>query len=424
MGDNLSDIVLLEPSESSIPKLPRFFQRLLGNRNFSLLFFGQIVSQMGDSMYQIGLLWLVLELTGSKSAMGLVAMTSYLPMLIFGLFAGILVDMFDRRRLMLIADMARTLVVLILPLTYFAGTINIAVILGISFSLASFATVFNPARDSLIPGIVRKENLLKANSLIQASNYSAILLGPALGGAIIGFVGVAHLFTFDALTFLFSFLAIFFIHSSPGRTGRIAMQTFRGHFLEIVRHIHYHKRLRFLLGLTAVNNFFIMGPAIVGTPIFVKEILHQGALSYALVESSLGLGMVIGAVLVNFSVRYLGKGKTLLLGMIFDGLTYALAYWCRSPELFMILIAFHAVGIPHIVVTRTALVQEWVDAKKMGRVFSLVNMSVIGMTALTTGVTGWLAETVSIDLIFGLFGTAGMFCGFVGLMKASLRRSN
>ena len=87
----------------------------------------------------------------------------------------------------------------------------------------------------------------------------------------------------------------------------------------------------------------------------------------------------------------------------------------------MLLIAFHAIGIPLIIVARTSLIQEWTDDLKRGRVFSLVNMAVIGMTALATGFTGLLADYISIEIIFGLFGIAGMLCGIIGWLYRELR---
>jgi len=164
-----------------------------------------------------------------------------------------------------------------------------------------------------------------------------------------------------------------------------------------------------------------MGPAIVGIPIFVKEVLHKGASSYALVESSYGLGMLIGALLINYLNKFISTGKILLIGMIFDGFTYAIIYFTRSLELMILLISFHAIGIPFIVVARTSLIQKWVTSEKLGRAFSLVNIAVVGMTALTTGVTGILSEYISIQEIFAIFGVAGMFCGISGFFYKQLR---
>ena len=391
------------------------------NKSINSLFAGQLISQMGDSMFLIGLMWLVLELTGSKAIMGTVAMVSYLPMLFFGLFAGVLVDTFNRKKIMLAADLMRALIVLIIPVTFFLHIISIPIIIFTAFFLSTLSSVFNPARDSVIPFLVERKNLLKANSLIQVSNYIAILLGPALAAALISVIGVVNLFTIDSVTFLFSFSVILIISYSPSPILNKEKMNVVIHLKEIISYINTEKKVRYLLILTAVNNFFIMGPAIVGIPIFVKDVLHKGASSYALVESSYGLGMLLGVVLIHFLIRYINIGKILLIGMIFDGITFAVIYFTQSLEIMILLISFHAIGIPFIVVARTSLIQKWVESEKLGRAFSLVNIAVVGMTALTTGVTGLLAEYISIQEIFAIFGTAGMLCGIAGFYYKQLR---
>ncbi len=402
-------------------QLKKIIPKIFTNRNITAIFLGQLVSQMGDSMFLIGLMWLVLELTGSKATMGTIAMVSYLPMLFFGLFAGVVVDTYNRKKIMLIADFLRALLVLLIPITYLMHVISIPIIITTAFLLSTLTSAFNPARDSIVPTLVGGKNLLRTNSLIQVSNYIAVLLGPASAAALISVVGLVHLFTIDSATFILSFFSILIISYSPAIEVNTNKPKVVIQLKEILSYINEDKRVRYLLILTAINNFFIMGPAIVGIPIFVKEVLHKGASSYALVESSYGLGMLIGALLINYLNKFISTGKILLIGMIFDGFTYAIIYFTRSLELMILLISFHAIGIPFIVVARTSLIQKWVTSEKLGRAFSLVNIAVVGMTALTTGVTGILSEYISIQEIFAIFGVAGMFCGISGFFYKQLR---
>jgi MFS family permease len=393
------------------------------DRGLNCLFAGQLVSQMGDSMYMIGLMWLVLDLTGSKAAMGTVATLSYLPVLVFGLFGGIVADLYNRRRIMLAADALRALVVLVLPIAMLYGTINLWTIYAVTFALAMGIAFFNPARDAIIPELVPQDRLVRGNSMIQSSHYAAMLLGPALAAALLSVVSLRSLFAIDAATFAVSFIAIFMIRYRPVANHEHARLTATRHFGEVVCVVMKDNRLRFLLVLTSVNNFFIMGPAIVGTPVFIKELLRGDAKDYALVESALGLGMVVGVVLINYTNRLIGKGKLLLLGMIFDGLTHALLYFCGSMEGMVALIALHAIGIPFIVVSRTALVQEWVPSGMRGRIFGLVGMAVVGTTSISTGVVGILAESVPVNTIFCIFGICAALCGAAGWCYLQLRDS-
>jgi len=198
----------------------KLIRKIFSNLNVATLFAGQLISQIGDSMYNIALIWLALDLTGSKSATGTVAMISYLPMLVFALLAGALVDMFDRKRVMLISALLRAGAVLIIPLAFFVDHLSLAVIMGVSFLVASLSTVFNPARDSLLPNLTEGTNLIRANSIIQVSSHGAFLLGPMLAAILISVGGVVHLFTFDSLTFIVSLVAILLIRTQADPARR------------------------------------------------------------------------------------------------------------------------------------------------------------------------------------------------------------
>ena len=128
-------------------------------------------------------------------------------------------------------------------------------------------------------------------------------------------------------------------------------------------------------------------------------------------------------IMEKYLGKKLNKGKILLIGIMYDGITMSLVYFTGNLMFLMILIVFHAIGIPMVIVSRTALIQEWIDDSKLGRVFSLVNVSVIGMTALSAGATGWLADIMPVGQIFGIVGLAAMLCGLVGWFYPGLKES-
>ena len=195
---------------------PSWFKRIFINRNVFNLFSGQTISQSGDSIFEIALLWMLLELTGSNAATGLIAMSGYLPSLLFGLFSGALVDRFDKRRIMLLADVARAILVACIPILYYVGGLN-GLVLGLfTFAIASFNTLFNPARDTIVGKIVPPEKQLQANSLIHTSWQYALFIGPAIAGFLLLFVDEVQLFLMDALTFLLSFYFIYQLNEHRG----------------------------------------------------------------------------------------------------------------------------------------------------------------------------------------------------------------
>ena len=142
----------------------------------------------------------------SKSLPSWVAMGAYLPAMLFGLVAGVLVDRYNRKWIMIFSDILRSLLVVIIPLALIFDFITPMLIGTITFLLATFSTFFYPARDSLIPHIVSPEELPAANSAISISGQMSHLLGPLFAGLGISVFGITHLFTADAISFLFSIM--------------------------------------------------------------------------------------------------------------------------------------------------------------------------------------------------------------------------
>jgi len=175
-----------------------------------------------------------------------------------------------------------------------------------------------------------------------------------------------------------------------------------------------------ILILTIVNNIFIMGPAIVGIPILIKHYLHGTASDFAFVEAGMALGMLIGSFLMyKFSKRF-NSGFLLLIGMLWDGLTYAMFFWVQSVTVALIIIIFHGMGIPVITISRTVILQKYTPNSYHGRLFSMVHLAVSGMTAVSTALVGIFAEVIPISAVFLVFGIGGMMTGFVGIFNKSI----
>jgi DHA3 family macrolide efflux protein-like MFS transporter len=393
-------------------------RKIFQNRNLTFLWLGQMFSQSGDSIYQIGLLWLVLELSGSESITGLVAMSSYLPAVLFALFAGVAADRLDRRRIMLSADASRTLLILLVPAAYILGFLSPLFLAINAFAIAITATFFNPARDSLVPQIVPQSGLLRANSLIQTSWQFSLLLGPAIAGFLLHVAGKIHLFTFDSIAYFASFFCVLLIRP-PQRKLRPSKRDLG--VREILEGLEYAVKQPVILPLlliTIADNIFIMGPAIVGTPVFVKQELGLGAEAYALIQACYAVGMLLGtAGLFTIGTRF-KKGQLLLTGMVLDGLTFIPLFFVNNIVAMAIIIVIHSIAIPLLTISRTSLIQDIVPTQMTGRIFALVNLAVVGMSALSSGITGFALEAVGARMVFLIIGIGGGFCGFVGWVFA------
>ncbi|MFQ5583220.1 MAG: MFS transporter [Calditrichia bacterium] len=406
-----------------------WFRRIFINRNLFFLWAGQVVSQTGDSIYEIGLLWIMLELTGSNAATGLVAMAGYLPTLLFGLYAGALADRFNRRRLMMFADMVRVAMVFLIPLLYFTGGLT-GLLLGIfTFLIAIFNSLFLPARDSLVPRITGGQQLRQANSLIQTSWQFSLLLGPALAGLLIPLLGIIHLFNFDALTFLISFIFIYKIKTTPRESLRRVLsvpQQFRQSFKDVLDGLIYARKDKIiwvLLLITAVDNLFIMGPAIVGVPIFVREILQEGATSYAFVQVAYAIGLLSGTLFLNLFGKKYRDSHILLTGIVLDGITFLPLLWVDTFWGMFLTLVVHSFTIPMIIIPRPTLIQKLVPAEMQGRVFSMISVAVVGLTAISMGLTGVISEFIPINVIYAVISLLAATCGAVGWFIRDFREA-
>jgi len=393
------------------------------NKPIMLLWLGHIISHAGDAIYQISLPWLILELTGSKTSTSLVAVSVYLPAVLFSLMAGVIGDRFDRRGVMIFSDGARMLFVGSLVAYLLNGGTEPLIIGTFAFTVSTFGTLFYPARDALIPSLVKPEQLTSTNAFISTSGQLAHLSGPVLAGALFAWVGLNHLFTIDAVSFSVSMICIALISKK-----HITIQQEK----EPATHMHQLKEgLQFvrkkgdlagLITLTAVNNLFIMGPAMVGTPIFVREVLNLDFGAYAMIEAHMAGGMLAGTLFIWRFGKKINRSRVLFWGMVLDGLTYSLLYYAGNYEATKILLFIHGIGIPMITVSRTTIIQSVVPDRLRSRIFSMVSMAVIGFTALSSGLVGPLAEVVPISTIFLVIGVGAALCGVIGLNSRGIMK--
>jgi MFS family permease len=390
-------------------------------RNTILLWLAQMISTAGDAIYQLALIWLVLDITGSSTITGLIAMSAYLPAMLFGLYAGVLSDRHNRIAIIIFANLIQALTVIIIPILILNQYENIVVIGSLAFIRACFSTLFPPAFNAFIPTIVEKKHLVRVNSILSSSAQLAYLIGPASAGILLGIISLPYLFIIDASSFIVAVLLFTLIIKPPQPIRSTVKHSGLKELMLGIKYIMNNKPLGQLLLLTSINNVFIMGLAIVGTPILVRNALNGTASQYAFVESGLAFGMLLGSVLIFKFGHLVNNGKILLIGMVLDGLTYSLFYMAQSISFVLVFIVVHALGIPFITISRTTIIQKYVPNEYHGRLFSMVHLSVVGITALASALVGIFAEFIDIRTIFLWSGLGAALCGVWGFSKAHLR---
>jgi MFS family permease len=397
-------------------------------RNLVLLWAGQFVSQVGDALLASVVVFLTLALSpgeGGSTRAGQVQFLATLPFLLFAPLGGIVADRFDRRRVMLACDVARALVLAAVPLLWYHGDLRWGMLAAAVFAVSTFSTAFAPARDALVPQLAGGATLLRVNSLLQTSTQIAMVAGMLIAAAALGAGGgrlagpdaMVFLVGADAGTFLLSFALLALIRVPP-RPPAAGPRVTSGGLAAALR----SPLMRTLLFLTAVDNLFIMGPALVGSALFIRDVLHLGPGHLAFFEACLAGGWLAGTLAVAAVAPRLPKGPTILIGMLLDGLTYVPFFWIRSYPLLCLAVFAHGLTIPLITVPRTALVQERIPEERRGQAFALVHLTVVGFTALSAAVTGWLGELVSPPALF-LYAGIGAMVGLLGVFGRELRQA-
>ncbi|MEE8554754.1 MAG: MFS transporter [bacterium] len=401
-----------------------------GNRALWLLWAGEFASRIGESFFQITLLWYLVESLGSNLEVGLITMIGYLPALVVGMWAGVFVDRLDYRQVMLGANLLRAGAVVSIPLLYALGYLPPMLVAALAFLVTSCSAFFNPARDAVIPLLARGGQLLRANSLVQSAWQFSLLIGPFLAALALPFMPTVYLFLLVGLAFLGSWAVLLALRGgerdatavAPGaEAGERPLARLLREMREGFGYLREERRVFWIWVITAVNNFFLMGPVIVGMPIYVKEHLGASGSAFALIEGAYAGGMILSTWLI---VRYGGRWnptRMLFVGLIYDGLTFVPMLWLSSVTGTAILIVIHSLGIPTITISRLTALHGMVRPEVRGRIFSYFHLAVSGMTALSIGTVGVVLNWIAIHELFAVIGVLCAACGVWGLALPHFR---
>jgi len=304
-------------------KRPSGYGAVLRNRDFFILWSGSLVSSLGDALRNIALLWLVKELTGSNLAMGTVMLFSMLPYVLLGLFAGSVVDLADRKKIMVWSDIIRGGLSLSVPLLLATGHLAFWHLCAMAFLMSSVSAFFQPAMQASIPNVVGRDHLMTANALGSLTFQISGIVGPALGGAIVGLAGTQPAFIADGVSFLISAMAIL-LARIPGaqpaagqprpNVARVLSGVKEGFVFIAARRL-----LLTIVVMALVVNFFT-SPIMVLMANHVDTAWHAGAQGYGLLGSALSLGalvstLVLGAVAARFKAQRLAVAGLAAMGL-------------------------------------------------------------------------------------------------------------
>jgi len=390
--------------------------RALRSRNYRLFFAGQGLSLIGSWMTRVATGWLVYRLTGSAGWLGIIAFAEQIPLCLITPVAGVLADRWNKRRILLAAQILSMLQSLTLGVLALSGGIHIWHILALCFFQGLVNAFDVPARQAFVIEMVdRQEDLGNAIALNSSIFNGARLLGASMAGIVIASAGEGWCFILDAATFLAVIVALLAMRF-PVRRRRVETKALLGQLLDGLKYAVNSKPIRTFLLLVALTS--LMGlPYTVLMPVFAREVLQGDARTYGFLMGATGLGAVSGALYLASRRSVLGLGHVVVrAGMIFSlGLaSFALA---RSTVLAWLLLLVTGFGMLVQMAGSNTMVQTLVDDDKRGRVMSLYALAVLGTAPFGNLLAGAMAARIGVPAAL-LIGAGLCMAGSVWFARA------
>jgi MFS family permease len=395
----------------------------LRTRAFALLWTGQTISRLGDSLYRIALAWWVLEQTGSATAMSTVLVVSFTPMLIFLLIGGVAVDRLPRFRVLLASDVLNGAAIAAVAILAATGALEIWHVYVASALSGLAEAFFYPAYAASVPQIVPPESLPSANSLSGLSYQITGVVGPALGAALVALGGTPAAFGLDSLSFFISAACLapllrIALPRSEELASRSALLDLRDGLKEVVAHTWLWLSIAFF----SLVNIVDAGPRNVVMPFLIHDHLGLDVGALGAVTSAIAVGSVVAAVFLGRYQRLRRRGMLLYASEAVMG--SMLIFFGRVPSLAPLLAAAFVFGLGisagNLVWTNT--LQEMVPQERLGRVSSIDALGSFVFLPLGFAFAGLLSDRIGPANVFILGGSAVLVLAAGMFFVPSIRR--
>jgi MFS family permease len=380
----------------------------LRHRNFRLLWIGSIATQVGYWMFNLAQGWLALQITNSEFWLGLVGFVGGVPMLIFSLVGGELADRYNRRNLMLIYQLCSMVFITVFAVLVTLNLVLLWHVLLIAFLFGLMMSLNIPLRQALLPDLVERADLTNAVAL-QSVGWNAMrVVGPALAGVLIAYVGMEGIFWLMVAGYLWTLVMVFQM-DIPTKTSIMQLRHPLHNMLDGLRYIWQRKDILILMLSLSVPTLFAM-PYLQLLPIFARDILKVGAGGLGVLSSAVGVGALVTALVVASMGNTRRKGWWLIISSSLFGLTVAAFGLSQSYALSIVLLAATGICFSVMQAFNSVLIQTLTPDEYRGRVFSVYALT-WGLQPLGNLVIGWLAEITKAPLavfIGGMVSTLAM----------------
>src|SRR5262245_16202456 len=361
--------------------------RALRHRNFRLFWSGQLVSVIGTWMQSVAQGWLMHRLTDSAWMLGVLAFTQFAPVTVLSLWAGVVADRVDRRRLILITQSLCAAQAVALAAVVSAGIVKPWMVLALAFVFGCVNAFDLPARQAFLVEMVGKEDLPNAIALNSAAFNTARVLGPAVAGLTLASVGEAACFWIHAVSYLVVIYMLLRIQPPPRRIETAVSSDWR----DGVRYVMRTPPIRNLLILLGVMSGLGFQYSTL-LPVYARTILHSGAQGYGLMVSAFGLGSLLSAIVLTRRHDRWALRRNILLALV-TAATGMLGFaWSRWMPLTLVMGFLSGFGLIFYVATTNVMLQLTVDDAYRGRVMSLYTLMFIGTSPIGAILAGAVAE--------------------------------
>ena len=365
--------------------------RSLAHRNFRLFWLGQIVSLIGTWMQSVAQGWLMHRLTGSAFMLGLLGFAQFIPVMLLTLWAGVVADRMDKRRLILTTQSLMLVQTVLLAGVVSLGVVQPWMVIVLAFFFGTVNAFDLPARQSFLVDMVGKQDLPNAIALNSAAFNTARVLGPAVAGVIMAAAGEGACFWANALTFLSVLWVLLRLDLAP----RVAERDTSLGTLATLR-----EGVRYALGVPSIRNLLLLLGVTTGIgfqymvllPVYARDILHADERGYGLMVSAFGLGSLVSALVMTRPSDRWALRRNLLVGLASAAVGMTGFAWARALPLALAMGFMAGFGLILYVASTNTLLQLTTVDRFRGRIMSLYTLMFIGTSPIGALMSGAIAQ--------------------------------
>ncbi|MBA5868236.1 MAG: MFS transporter [Nitrospira sp. CR1.3] len=373
------------------------YRPLLLTRNFGLVWSGQLISQVGDGISKLALLWFVYAVTGSPLKTSVIGLLQTIPPIVLGPFIGVYVDRLPKKYLLIISDLLRALLIGLIPCLIPVESFTVSVLYVLVLLHAIATAVFGPALTAAVPAVVPKTQFTAANALLQGTTSLGIIFGPALSGLGIVAYGSQEVLCLNAATYAVSALCLLLVRFSESAAKVTSSAPHSTLVQDLIEGFRFGVVSRpVILLLTGTAALYTCGTAALTAlfPVFARKMLDLGPVEVGYLWSALGIGLLVTSIGLLWATDWTVKDRTnLIVGTsLLSGAAICALVWTPHAYPAGILMGLIGAGMGAFTPIAWGIIQELTPKHLIGRVLGLYGTG--AMTAAIAGISafGWITE--------------------------------